>query len=229
MEFSKIKFLRWPSFAVAFVALSASVAVAANYLNFTIECSGSGTSDCPLGATIFQGSIIIDNPLLGGGTSSIVVGSATSYINPSSGAYGSTPYATNSTPGTVTYTCALGLCGVSNASFSSTYDGATFSFSGNSSILGGDITISMTSPTSMPGLATSAQGGCFSTGLTNALCTLDSSPLSNPEIDGAALPKVALLLASLILLGRSRKDLVCTKLSISARFPTDRIAKIDSN
>jgi hypothetical protein len=195
------------SWSLAFIVFlsGVSVALAAQYLNFVIQCTGSGPGGCASGATIFQGSIEIPTGSTSG-SATIVPGSATSYIQPN-GVWGATPQSPSSITGTVSYSCTNGLCHVTSLnSLTVNYTGGSaFLFNGSSPAPGstdGHIKITRTQPSSKE-ITDSAYGNCAS-GSSGRNCLLSANPLHHPEINGATLPRAVLLLASILFLMRNR-------------------------
>lgn len=205
------------SLAIGLSLTGASVAVA-KYLNFTVECHSSGGSlgGCSSPLTLFQGSILIpDNKLpTGTGGASIILSSATSWVQPN-GTYNLNnpqyPTSIGSVGGNnqVSYTCTNGACYASAVNFTLTYGGTTFTYTGTSlapAVNSGEIKV--TKSISPPAVTDSADTNCVNgiTGSgTGSRCNLANSPLSVPEIDSQALPRVALLLVSSFLVFRSRR------------------------
>jgi hypothetical protein len=204
-------FLKRLFLASALLLAGAGVAVAAQYLNFYLECHAQGTVSCPSGAVIFQGSIDVTNATGDGNhTGTIILSSATTYVQPN-GTYngGIAQYPVSITGNQqVQYTCNNGLCHVSNVSFTMNYGTASFTFNGSTNPPdqhNGSITLQNGSGTEIgKNFSGNCVNGISGTGSASE-CNLLANPLSNPEIDGATLPKAILLLASLFIVVRSQK------------------------
>jgi hypothetical protein len=199
----------------AAVLLGTGVAVADVYLNFQLTCNGNGGSDkCRSGSVIFQGSIDVADPAKCTSkspcTGTVIPASATVFLN--GGAYTSTGVpatglGTNSAE--VTYTCDDGQCRIQSVSLGvQTANNGTYYFQSNgkgdsSSISAYNATVRGSQWSLNDQFSNSIKTECFKA--KDGGCALADGPLHHPEINGATLPKAALLLGSLFLFIRERK------------------------
>jgi hypothetical protein len=189
---------------VAAVLLGTGAAVANVYLNFTLTCNSSGnggSTNCPKDAVVFQGSVDLGAtaPADGTYTKPVILNSATVYLNNSG--YSSTGLtATAFGANSVTYTCHHGECKVDSVNLAvQTANGAFYFRPGGS---GGNNIVAANANNNV--IINSLKQRCV--GSNDDECSPAAAPLHHPEINGATLPKAALLLGSLFLFMRERRQ-----------------------
>jgi hypothetical protein len=190
------------------------VAVADVYLNFSLTCNSQqsiGSGSCPKDATVFQGSVDLGAtaPANGTYTGTVILDSATVYLN--GGNYSATgiqatALGTNSAQ--VTYTCNGGQCYVTSVSLGVQTASGTYYFQSNSSGANTELSLATRNGSSWAigdKIGNSLKAGCVGPA-SGAYCALTNEPMHHPEINGATLPKAALLLGSLFLFMRERRQ-----------------------